>query len=208
MQKTRKMVELSTLKDAAHNPPNRVTPKNIRALSDSMETLGLLQPITIALNGQIIEGHRRVAAARQLGWTHIEANIIKDGDSDAIYGSLNTTARKLSGCDALYVWLENPQAVVVSARKQFNDMTAVLGRPLVKRMCAAGFSRRVFLTATRIARYCEHNDAETVKDIVEWLLKFPVTGQVMKAIEAGESPRVILNAVRNGKTVNLRLAVG
>lgn len=208
MQKTRSMVALADLRDAPHNPPNRITPKNIRTLADSMELLGLLQPITIGLDRQIIEGHRRVASARQLGWTEIEANIVKEADANAIYGSLNTTARKLSGCDALYVWLETPQAVVPSVQKSFAEMTDLLGRPLVKRMCKAGFSRRVFLTARRIARYCESDDSETLQQVVEWLLTFPVAGQVMKAIEAGESPRTILNAVRSGKTIRLKLAVG
>ena len=208
MTKTRQMVSVADLKDARHNPPNRITAKNIKTLADSMESIGLLQPVTVTLDNEIVEGHRRVAAAKQLGWEKIEANIVKDADADAIYGSLNTTARKLSGCDALYVWLANSKAVVPSQARAFVEMNEQLGRPLVKELCKAGFSRRMFLTARRIARYCDAEDSETLQSVVRWMLTFPVAGQVMKAMEAGESPKTILSAVRSGKPIKLKLMVG
>lgn len=208
MTKTRKMVAVKTLKNAKHNPPNRITKENIRSLAMSMDLIGLLQPITVTLDNEIIEGHRRVASAKQLGWEFIEANIVKDADADAIYGSLNTTARKLTGADALYVWLSNPKAVIPSQQKLFEDMVAQLGRPLVKMMCDEGFSRSLYLTSKRIASYCEHDDPDTLRAIVRWLIKFPVSGKIQKAIESGESPRAILKAVKSGKNIQLRIAVG
>lgn len=206
MLKTRQMVKLSTLRNAKHNPPNRVLKANIGLLADSMDTLGQLQPITITLDNEIIDGHRRVAAADLIGWKDIEANIVKECDANAVYGSINTTARKLSGSDSLFVWLENNAAVVYSQQKQFKEMEEAIGRPLMKKICKAGGSRRVYLTARRIAHYCEMG-LETLPSIVEWLLEFPVSGQIMKAIESGESPQAIAKAIAGGKAVRLKLSV-
>lgn len=49
---------------------------NLEDLKDSLRTYGLLNPITINRNYELIAGERRLQAATQLGWTSIQANII------------------------------------------------------------------------------------------------------------------------------------
>ena len=67
----------------------------LRALADNMKAEGLRNPIEImpAKNkarlaaGTIIDGHNRVAAARLLGWTHIDVVIrcdLLDADAAAV----------------------------------------------------------------------------------------------------------------------------
>lgn len=208
MTKTRKNVKLSTLKNAKHNPPNRTMASQIKDLVASMKQFGQMQPITISSANVIIEGHRRTAAAKALGWTEIEANVVKDCDADALYGSMNTTMKPLSGCDALYVWLKNPNAVTAKQAKKFSEMVSVIGRATVVEMSKKGFSLRLFQTAAYIARYCDQDDAETITKIVKYFIKFSVVGQVMKAISAGESSHKILEAIKKGKQVKLSLSVG
>jgi hypothetical protein len=207
MQKTRKMVELESLKNASHNPPNRITKANIQSLADSMSVIGQLSPIIITLTDEIIDGHRRVAAAKFLGWSEIEANIVKDLDKNFAYGTANATSRKLSGCDALYVYLEQPDAVVRSTRLKFDEMVEVLTRPLVKKICKSGNSWRIYVNAKQVAKYVDDENPETLKAIVEWLLAFPVQRTVIQAMASGESPRTILNAITNGKAIKLKLAI-
>lgn len=42
-------------------------------LKDSMKRYGLLNPITLDANKELIAGHRRLEAAKMLGWTSINA---------------------------------------------------------------------------------------------------------------------------------------
>lgn len=49
---------------------------NLEDLKDSLRTYGLLNPITINRNYELIAGERRLQAAIQLGWTNIQANIV------------------------------------------------------------------------------------------------------------------------------------
>lgn len=48
---------------------------NIKALAESMSHLGLLNPITLDRQHRLLAGHRRLEAARSLGWDRIDARI-------------------------------------------------------------------------------------------------------------------------------------
>ena len=45
-------------------------------LKDSLRTYGLLNPITINSKYELIAGERRLTAAKEIGWTNINANIV------------------------------------------------------------------------------------------------------------------------------------
>jgi hypothetical protein len=200
----RKTVPISDLKTAPYNPPGRTAAKALKGLIDSMDLIGQLHPLTVSPSMQIIDGHRRLAAAKSLGWEDIECNIVDD-EPTAIYASVNVSSRQMSGNDALSVWLSCPTAAPAKMIPRFNEMENSLGRELVVRIASEGFSVRLYLTAKRIARYCDQDG--NVGKVVEWLLAFPVVGQVMKAMEAGVSPRLIMDAVKKQKPVKLSLAV-
>lgn len=57
----------------------------LRALTKDIEANGLQQPILVTSDDIIISGHRRVAAAKQLGWKEIDAIVRRDlaDDEDA-----------------------------------------------------------------------------------------------------------------------------
>lgn len=126
-----------------------------RALSDSavdrlagsMKELGLLQPITVrvadmmVLDGQEVEGvpvlvagHHRLAAAKRLGWSHIECLEI---DDDALRAELVEIAENLHRCDLTkeqrdehirrYAELLEAQARIVTQDAQ--QIPAPRGRP-------------------------------------------------------------------------------
>lgn len=203
---TRKLIPLKRLKNAKHNPPRRIDPKNLKKLIDSMDMIGLLHPVTVSVDNTIIEGHRRVASAKILGWKDIECNAVDD-DPDTIYASVNVTSRTLSGNDSLCVWLKNPRAVLPSAAAKYQAMQEEIGDALTRQIADAGYSTRVYLTAKRVCRYCEWNYASAVKDVVRWLLKTATIGHVMKAMEAGESPKIILQAVQKNKPIVFKIAI-
>ncbi len=54
---------------------------DLEALKNSLRTYGLLNPITINSNHELIAGERRLQAAKQLGWTNINA-VVMDNLSD------------------------------------------------------------------------------------------------------------------------------
>ena len=59
------------------NPGRRETePKAIEELARSIAAVGLMNPITLDQNNTLIAGLHRLEAAKLMGWTEIECNII------------------------------------------------------------------------------------------------------------------------------------
>lgn len=53
---------------------------NIKVLADSLKRHGLLQPIVVNQDNELIAGRRRLEAAKLLGWKEIDVNIIETID--------------------------------------------------------------------------------------------------------------------------------
>ncbi|MCF0241164.1 MAG: ParB N-terminal domain-containing protein [Treponema sp.] len=49
---------------------------NLDDLKESLRLYGLMNPITITKKYELIAGERRLEAARQIGWTNINANMV------------------------------------------------------------------------------------------------------------------------------------
>ena len=65
-------IAIDQVRPSARNPRHRLD--GLDDLADSLREYGLLQPVVVRrVEGghELIAGHRRAAAARQLGWTEI-----------------------------------------------------------------------------------------------------------------------------------------
>ena len=65
------------ISDIKINPGRRnAEPKALEELSKSMAAVGLMNPITVTQDNTLIAGLHRLEAAKRLGWTEIECNIV------------------------------------------------------------------------------------------------------------------------------------
>src|SRR4051794_34163023 len=102
-------VAVDRLRSSPFNPPHRT--KRIADLIRSMGMVEMIFPIMVSKDYVVIDGHRRVAAAKRLGWKTVPA-VISVRDAAEIYAHVNGAVRKMAGNDALNVYLKNPEAVV------------------------------------------------------------------------------------------------
>lgn len=176
--KAREVIHLDVkkVKQAAHNPPNRISPKRIANLMKSLEKIGLLYPILVDADNNLIDGHRRLASAKALGWTTIPA-IVVSGARDEVYAAVNANSSKLNGNDALGVWLSNPAAVTARTASEMDRAKSIIGAVLMNKLFKKGLSIRVYKTAVAVARYCDLDTQDNIKGIVEWLMSFDQIGQ-------------------------------
>ncbi len=49
---------------------------DIKPLMESLQKHGQLNPVTLSRENELIAGHRRTLAARELGWKYIEASVV------------------------------------------------------------------------------------------------------------------------------------
>ncbi len=55
---------------------------DVTALKESIRKIGLLNPILINEQNELLSGFRRLTACRELGWEEIEAIIIRTGEDE------------------------------------------------------------------------------------------------------------------------------
>jgi ParB family chromosome partitioning protein len=79
-------IQLKRIRESPRNP--RLKIDGLDELSASLQEYGLLQPVVVRSVGggvyELIAGHRRLAAAQQLGWTQIAA-VVRDETEDQAY---------------------------------------------------------------------------------------------------------------------------
>lgn len=97
---------------------------NLEDLKDSLRTYGLLNPITINRNYELIAGERRLQAAKQLGWTNIQANIVDN----------------LSEVEQLEMEIEEN-----NQRKEFTDEELLAGYKRLDKLRNPSFFYKIYL---------------------------------------------------------------
>lgn len=201
-------LRVADLRPSPHNPKRRTARENIKDLVLSIGRVGrALYPIVVSGEGVIIDGHRRAAAYRELGIDTIPA-FIEKGDADAIYAEMNSTGRKMSGSEAMEVWLSNPKAVTHWQSQRFDRVEAMLGRRRMERFAKAGASLTLYNTAVSLADYCGLDvTPASVTLFADWLFKHRVTALARHMMAVRYDPRVIHRAVERDKPLAVRVAV-
>ena len=93
-------------------------------LKESLKLYGLMNPITLNKKYELIAGERRLQAAKQLGWTTINANIIDN----------------LSEVEQLEMELEEN-----NQRKEFTEAELMEGYKRLERLRNPSFFYKIFL---------------------------------------------------------------
>lgn len=198
MEIVAKEISLTDLVNAPYNPPHRV--EDVGDLVKAISETGYISPIVVTADNVIVEGHRRVAAARVLGLTNIPAHVVPREDAERLYAALNAAIKKHSGADHLHVYLRAPDALSTGSRRGMSRMEAKVGRETLETMADRGGSIATYRQAVQVARYCNvENDTAWLRHILLWLMDTRQTYQVRKAMEEGILPSAMLDSIEQGK---------
>lgn len=120
------IVPIHTIRHTPYNPAYRTQegPKLLQTV-DAIKKHGLLYPILITADRDVIDGNRRLAACRMLGHKTIEC-IVCDLDRDEAFLVVNTTPLVLGGRG----WLEMGMGgghLPTKQRKQFDELHELIG---------------------------------------------------------------------------------
>lgn len=200
-----KMVSVEALTPAPYNPPHRVSTKAIRELRDSIEQFGLIYPVLATKDLQLIEGHRRVAAFKELGFPAIPA-IILDQDPDEVYAQVNSTQKKLNGYDALGVYLQNPHAVAGTALRRIRFAEDLVGKPTLREIYAKGFAADIVGRARLLMNYCGDASPDKVCRCVRWMLDHGMNFRVRAVIDVGTPAGRIVKAIEEDKPLRVQFS--
>lgn len=98
------LIPVSTIVATPYNPSSRTKDgEKLKKLSESIKKYGVIQPIVITADRDLVDGNRRLAAAKNAGLDFIECIILPlNVDKDEVFCAVNTTAEKINGKG----WLE------------------------------------------------------------------------------------------------------
>ncbi len=98
------LIPIDTIAATPYNPPSRTkTGAALRRLTESIKEYGLIQPLVITADRDLVDGNRRLAASKAAGLAFVECIILPiNVDKDKVFGTVNTTSEKIGGKG----WLE------------------------------------------------------------------------------------------------------
>src|SRR5580692_4901221 len=98
-----RLTAISKIKAAPWNPKGRIAEKRLGKLLASIEDIGLVYPVVVDESMNLVDGHRRLACAKKLGWTMIPTISVTSEFLHA-YGSVQANQEKLTGNDLIGVY--------------------------------------------------------------------------------------------------------
>lgn len=120
------VIPINTIIHTPYNPAARTKEgARLNKLIDAVRSNGLIYPILITSDRNVIDGNRRLTACRLLGHETIEC-VVSDLDRDEAFTIINTSAMSLGGKG----WLDMAQRGGVLPAKeaaQFAELKALVG---------------------------------------------------------------------------------
>jgi len=177
------------LHTAPHQPPVR-TEMNmaLNALKRSIGDIGLQYPPLVIRNPSgdgftIADGHRRIAAMRELQYEKIPV-LISSGRAEQLFSEVSGTVKAITANQWIYVYLHGGHVPSGQTRVNIGRLDETMGKDFLRRIYDAGMSPQIWSVANRFLKYTKIED-EQKRPVLEWLLAHRLTQQVSAWITGG-----------------------
>jgi len=196
-----KKMKLTDLRSAKYNPESRTDRKKIAPLMANIEEIGLIYPLAVSESGEIIDGHRRYAAIKEMGMEEVPVLIVK-GNAKAIFAGVNSTTRRITGNEKMQIWLREPQALSPSDQRIHREAEANLGRSALEKIARHGGSVTFYRWTKEVCSYCENRKPAFMRDVLRWIMKHKQARLLGALIAMKQPPKLMLDAIRQDKPIS------
>jgi len=192
-------VPIEEINKATYNPPTRIQGKALAPLMNSISELDIITPLIIDHESNLIDGHRRLKAAQQLGKTTVPC-IIAKGNRDKLFNAVNNTTRKLSSNEGLYLELSN----IYTNDKQhklFERYKALLGRDVLENIWQRGGTvTGLKMNESNIKQTLGSNISDNIlANALIWVIRFGMAFKVRVWKELNGSKETMLDCIKEDK---------
>lgn len=181
------MMQVSKLHFNGFNPELRINKKSpkYRRLLKSMRQHGQLSAILVSLDGLVIDGHRRLSCAIDLGMTEVLVDIISSNAQETwvecVTNQQGFNGRQViqataQGLNAIYLPKDLATAVV--------DLQELAGEDLYAEMAKSGISPHVRNAVAKVCRYTGDNSPEWRSMVLRWIVRHNMQKKIRDAIES------------------------
>lgn len=198
-------LKTSEIKTAKYNPKTRVD--QITQLVKSIKEYGIIMPLVIDPDNNLIDGHRRLASAKKLRIDKVP--VVQIGGTlskDKAYEIINTTSKKISGHDFIYIHI-NGGSVPKRAVVKINLLQEVVGDDGLKKLADKGATYNVLNYSLMVQKYCGKKNNDTfLKRTIFWLVDNKMIYSVRRAMESKVKKEVIERAIAVGRPLKIKYA--
>jgi hypothetical protein len=188
-------IPVSKLKSAKFQPEGRDSRGKLRLLVKSIETnkFWTHEQIAIDSNFNIINGHRRVAAAKELGIEEVPC-VVVSGNPQKIFSWMNDTPKPMSSRDVLSGYLRGNKTLTPKHKPHLELITDILGKDGATYIYSRGASHRVIHYAYELVRYLgrDETDRNNLAKTTRWLVEHKMQYIVRDHIYVRHTPPEVI----------------
>lgn len=146
-------VPINTIRPTPYNPKHRTKEgKELRALVDTIRKYGVVYPILITEDRDLIDGHRRYTAAKLAGLERIEC-IVSSLDRDEAFGLVNTTPKRIVRRDWLEIARGGGKALPAKEAALYRELHALVGNYGVDLLIQKGLGLGILTLCKAVHQY-------------------------------------------------------
>lgn len=199
--------ELTT---APFNPKSRTERDKLKKLIDGIKEVGgIIQPIIVSSDFQVIDGHRRLAAAKALGMTEVPV-IVSPLSLQAGWRVLNTTSLGVVSKD----WVQAHYLgyslgnIPRKQRREIETIYRLIGEDGFANIAEAGMSSNVASEARYVAKYIEGKSGrerpsdDMHREVLLWMIECKQQPHAKSAVKNGMDPDILRLAVVKRKKLH------
>lgn len=182
-----KMIAVSGLKPNGFNPYSRTVrkTKKYKDLLASIRQHGILNPLLVSPDGLVIDGHRRLACAIDLGVADVPCVVIST-NAQLAWSQAVFTQQGISGRQIIETTAQGLSTTYLPATvaKEVIDLQETAGPMLFKEMAEAGVSVGVRTALNKVCAYTGDSSPEWRSRVLRWLVRHKMQLESRKAIES------------------------
>ena len=143
-------VPVNTIAPTPYNPKDRVDLAGLQPLIKSLKEYGLMYPLLITEDRQLVDGNRRWTALRVLGVETVECLMTPlTVSSEQAFTAVNSSAIKINSKGWLSIGL-NGGYLAPSMRKKYDELQATVGEQGIDLLVQAGLGLSVLSFSKRL----------------------------------------------------------
>ncbi len=183
------------------NPKVRTSPTALKLLKASIQKRGVIMPLLVTPDGEVIDGHRRLQCAKELGIAEVPVKRVER--DEALWSELAETTRKQIGSELLDYYLAGGLLTGKVIRAKVEALEKIGGRDLLVRIREAGLSHSIYTEALAITRYIDGDakDPEWMRCVLDWLIDGRRQASWRAAKHDGITPHALWTAIREKRDI-------
>lgn len=169
----------------------------LNQLKTSITKVGLqYPPLVIAKPNnkyQVIDGHRRIAVMKDLGWQLIPV-IATEGNADELFAAVSGNVAKMKSFEWISVHLAGGAVPSGPIKSCISKIEQHMGKEFLQRLSKKRTSPGIWNVANRVIRYLKLEEGER-REVLLWLEQFG-TQNIAAYITGGNQANELMNAFK------------